>query len=439
MKGKTNDFTQVLNEIKSKSSLSEIISNYISLEKKGANHMAVCPFHQDTTPSLSISDSKGIYKCFVCGESGNSSATFVSKFNGISFAEGVKEVAEKVGVEWKGHFKIQQEKLDPIQKRGFEINEEANIFFKYNLKNNLGDKIKEYIDSRGLDEAMIERFDIGFSGNNLSDFLANKGFTEDEIIQFGFAKRKEDGGLYDYFIDRLMFPIRDHKSRIVGFSGRVVEESKYAKYLNSPETPVFKKDSVLFNFNEAKKNAHLKKEIIIVEGFMDVIALNKVGIENVVSTMGVSLTKKHSKLIRESTKRVLLAFDGDIAGINATIKTGKDLLIEGFEVNVVSMKGGKDFDDVVKQGQEKVYEILNNNLKFVNFYKKMIFKMLDQQGENVSFELFKELLKILAIYSKQYEPFTANRIIVEASEKYKIERELIDKEYNMYMKGEYRS
>ncbi len=420
-----NKLSELIKIIEEKSNVSDIISDYISLEKKGNNHVGLCPFHSDSNPSMSVSDQKGIFKCFVCG-AGGGAISFVQNYEGISFIDALKKVADKLKIDWRPYISQREKKINPEHKRGWEINQEALNFFKYNLSNTSDNRLLSYINERGLSKEIIDKFDIGYSSEGLSNFLLNKEFTEDEIVKYGLAKRREDTTLQDYFINRLIFTIKDKDGNIVGFSGRVTEDSKYVKYMNSPETPIFKKSQILYNLEKAKIAANLKGELIVVEGFMDVIALHKAGFDNSIATMGTAFTKQHNKIIKSITNNISLAFDSDVAGINATISTGKTLLNDGFNIDVISIPNGKDFDELLKLGVDKVKETLNDKQKFINFYKNMIYKKLDGQGDNVSFDVLKQLLAILSMND---DKFTASNIINEISEKYKIDKDILDEEY----------
>ncbi len=422
-----NKLSELIKIIEEKSNVSDIISDYISLEKKGNNHVGLCPFHSDSNPSMSVSDQKHIFKCFVCGAAGGA-ITFVKNYKGISYIDAVKEVADKLKIDWRPYITQRQRVIKPEIKRGWEINEEALNFFKYNLSNTKNQNIISYVESRGLTKDINDKFDIGYSQEGLSNFLLNKDFTEEEIIKYGLAKRREDTTLQDYFINRLIFTIRDYDGNIIGFSGRVMDSnSKYVKYMNSPETPLFKKSNVLYNVHNSKISGNLKSELIVVEGFMDVIALSKVGIENSIATMGTAFTNQHNKIISKITKNIVLAFDSDAAGINASISTGKTLLSDGLNVDVVSIPSGKDFDELLKLGKDEVTKTLSNKKSFVNFYKTLIYKKLDSQGDNVSFDILKGLMEILVMNG---DKFISSNIINETSEKYKIDKNILEDEYN---------
>ncbi len=420
-----NKLSELIKILEEKTNVSDIISDYISLEKKGNNHVGLCPFHSDSNPSMSVSDSKGIFKCFVCG-AGGGAISFVQNYEGISFIESLKKISGKIGVDWKQYITQREVKLDPVKVRGWEINQEALNFFKYSLKNTTNNSVKNYIAQRELDNEIIDIFEIGFSAEGLTNFLLNKNFTEDEIVKYGLAKRKEDTTLQDYFINRLIFTIKDEDGNIVGFSGRVIEDTKYVKYMNSPETPVFKKSNILYNFHSAKIAANLKKELIVVEGFMDVIALYKAGFKNAIATMGTAFTKDHNKKITSIVNDVVLAFDSDVAGINATISTAKNLLNQKLKIFVALVPNGKDFDELLKLGQEMVNKTLEERKLFIGFYKEMIFKKLDSQGNDASFDVIKELMKVLVHSDELYISKTINEI----AKRYEIDKEVIQGEFD---------
>ncbi|BDU67650.1 MAG: DNA primase [Candidatus Tyloplasma litorale] len=391
-----NNLKELIKIIEDKATISEVISDYISLEKKGNNYIGLCPFHPDTKPSMSVSDSKGIFKCFSCGK-GGSVISFVQLHEGISFIESLKKLSNKYKIDWTKYLSTYSIKRDINVDRGIEISNDALDFFKFNLKNNNSSKVKSYLEKRGITKEIIEKFNIGLSGDgkSLVNFLKLKKYSEEEIIKYGLGRRSEDSLIHDYFINRLMFSIYDSNGEIVGFSGRVFDNDKYAKYLNSPETPTFKKSNILYNLHNAKSEASLKKELIIVEGYMDVIALYKLGFKNSIATMGTALTRNHINAIKKISNNILLGFDSDVAGINATLSIGKELLKNNFNVNVIELDGVKDLDELLSKSKSKISKTLNSKVLFYEFYKKNTlskFKKIDKNNIN----LIKELISIIS-------------------------------------------
>lgn len=430
---------ELIKIIEDKSNIVDIVSDYISLEKKGNNYIGLCPFHTDSNPSLSVSNDKGIFKCFSCG-AGGGVITFIQNYEGISFIESVKKISEKYSIEWKDYITFKERKINPEEERAWEINREASNFFSYNIKNLNDKRVIKYLNKRNLNKDIIEKFKIGFSGKkgSLIKFLKSKNFSEEEIIKYGLSKRQDDETINDYFIDRLIFPIENSDGKISGFSGRVIEDVKFAKYLNSPETPVFKKSSILYNMHNAKISANLNKELIVVEGFMDVISLYKAGIYNSVATMGIALTNIHIKNMNRITTNITLSFDSDIPGINATILAGKKLLKEGMKVSVIEIRNGKDFDELLKLGKKEVNKTINNKKLFIDFFKEKIYKLIDFKKDlkdgTVDFDIIRKLLSVLAL-SK--DKMLINFNLNEISKKYNIDKLILQEEIDLNNKNQY--
>lgn len=426
------NLNELLKIIDTKVNIANIVGDYISLEKKGQNYVGLCPFHSDSNPSMSVSESKGIFKCFSCGAGGNV-INFVQNFEGISFIEAIKTICNKEDIDYKPFINEQVIKINPDLIKAWAINNDAYNFFKYTLDNS-EQKIKNYLNKRDITKKVIENFKIGFSGNGktLSNFLISKGYSEDEIIKYGLAKRKNDTTLIDYFINRIMFSIEDINGNIIGFSGRVIDnDDKYVKYLNSPETISFKKSNVLYNIANAKGTSSLKKELIIVEGFMDVIALYKADIVNVVGTMGTALTREHIKMISTITKNINLAFDNDVAGINATINNGKKLIEEKFNVSIIEVSEEKDFDDLYKLGIDKILNTIKERKPFIDYYKERIFKIIDVSNVVKRSELFEKLFEVISLYKDNQ--LIINSLANEIHSKYEIEKNVI---YNYIYKND---
>ncbi len=352
--------------------IEDIISEHVNLEKRGSNFFGLCPFHHDSNPSMSVSPTKKIYKCFSCGASGNT-ISFVQNINGITFIEAVKKLSERYGIDWtqylNSNFKIDSE--SEIIKR---INNELTKFYKYSLEQEIKSNkiLSKYLEQRKITKREIELFKIGFASKSdkIYDYLLKRGFEEKDILKVGILRNNE-GKLNSIFFNRIIFPILDENGDTLGFSGRNFKKEDNIKYLNSSENKVFRKSNILYNLNLAKKSIIQRKKVIIVEGFMDVIALNKIGIENVIATMGTALTVNHVKKIQNFTNNVILSFDSDKAGINASIQSYTKFSEMNFSTKFYWLSNGiKDFDELVNEKNKKITfeEIENESKDFVDFY-----------------------------------------------------------------------
>lgn len=362
-----------INRIRENADIVEIISSYIPLTPKGKNYFGVCPFHEDHSPSMSVSKEKGIYKCFSCGATGNV-FKFVSDFENISFPESVKRIAEKIGMPLKGVIEIQKSKKNDKE---YKLMELASLFFQNNLITQKGKEATEYLNERGLDEETRKEFQIGlsFDKNSLFEFLKKKKYQPSELVNLGLINQKE-WTYYDTFINRIIFPIHNLNGDVVGFTGRIyLPNSQPPKYLNSKETVIFKKGDILFNYHRAKDAVRLEKKLILVEGNMDAIRMYKSGIKNTVALMGTSLTSFQIKEIKKMRVPVILMFDNDDAGFLATYQNGVLLEKEHIQVLVVRLSGEKDPDEyIIKNGVDAIKENIKNAVSFLEFklsyYKK---------------------------------------------------------------------
>ncbi|NOQ50127.1 MAG: DNA primase [Mycoplasmataceae bacterium] len=428
-----NNLTELLNLIHQNVAIDEVISEHIHLEKKGNNYVGLCPFHQDSKPSLSVSPTKGIFKCFSCGAGGDAVA-FVKNYKGINFIDAVKEIATNNKIDWRDYLtEYKTKQVDPEVEKIIALNEAVLIFFKYNLDTLKDDDslLNKYLLSRNLLKQQIDTFELGYatSNNSLTKFLLKKGYSEEDILQAGVCKNY-DGDIKDYFINRLIFPIRDFNNKLVGFSGRIIEKSKYTKYLNSPETKAFKKSEIIYNLSQATSPISLKGFAIIVEGFMDVIAFDRNGIKNCLATMGTSLSKTHLFQLKKHTQNIILAFDNDTPGINATIKAGKELIKHQFDVKVFSIKDAKDIDEYSKnKSMSELNEELENVLKFIEFYKIQIEKAIDKKSMN--FELIRSFLRVLSSVNDELQ---TDFYLNEIAQEFNIDKSILLKEYQMISK-----
>lgn len=339
----------------------DVISEFVSLKKTGRGYMGVCPFHNDKGPSLSVSQEKQLYHCFGCGASGNI-VGFIMKIRNLDYIDAIKYLGERAGI------KIETEQQDPqklkteaVRNDVFQINIEAARYFLSNLFNIR--KAYDYFEKRGIDEKTIKKFGLGYSLDSyegLYKYLKNKGFKEEFILKAGLVSKKEDR-VYDRFRNRVMFPVFDVKTRIIGFGGRVLDDSK-PKYLNSPETPVFFKGTNLYGLNFVIKSG-LPEYIIVVEGYMDCISLHQHGVTNTVASLGTALTPDQARLLKRYCKNIYICYDSDAAGQTATLRGLNVLAQAGCDVKIISIPKGKDPDEFIKNfGVDEFKKLIENAL-----------------------------------------------------------------------------
>lgn len=350
----------VIKKVRESNDIVDVIGSYLPLTQKGKNYFAVCPFHDDHSPSMSISREKQIFRCFVCGATGNV-ITFVKDYERISFGEAVEILGKNAGIA-----------LDITKKRNanspykefYEIYNIATSYYKNNLNTKSGEKARIYLSDRKINKEVIDYFDIGLSLNGGLVTSLSKTYSKDKLISIGLAR----DGTKDLFTNRVMFTIKDNYGNPVGFSGRIYEESNDPKYINSKETMIFKKGSILYNFWRAKDFIRKKKEIIISEGFMEVIRLHTIGIDNAVALMGTSFTSEHLELIKNMKVDVVLNLDQDDAGKTATLTIGKMLESVGINPTVIIFSKHKDADElIVNEGRESFVNAYNNKVSFIDF------------------------------------------------------------------------
>lgn len=347
-------------DIQRKINIVDIVRDYVPLIQRGKNYFGICPFHDDHNPSMSVSNEKQMYKCFVCGAAGNV-FNFVKDYEKISYYEAVKKIADKAGISVSIDTNFKKNDNNKFSDQ-YEIYDISNKFYQNNLNTSLGKIARSYLEKRNISEDVIKKFQIGLSlnDNNLTKLLLKKGFDNDILVKSGIAV-KRDNNVYDIYRDRIMFPLWDINGKTIGFSGRIYEGNDQSKYINTMETDIFKKGSLLYNYDNARESILKQDEIIIVEGFMDVIRLYTIGIYNVVATMGTAITNEQVNLIRKLTKNVLLMFDGDSAGAKATgsfIEVSKDI---DFDIKIVRLEEDLDPDDyILKKGENKMKEHLSH-------------------------------------------------------------------------------
>ena len=358
-------FEERLN-IKNKVDIVDIVRDYVPLVQKGKNYFGICPFHDDHNPSMSVSPERKMYKCFVCGAGGDV-FNFVQNYEKISYNEAVQKVASKIGIDIKLDTNVK--KVDDKYIKQYEIYDISNKFYQNNLNTNLGKIARSYLKDRQITEEMIKHFQIGlsFSDNKLSKLLQNKGYDDNLLVKSGICV-KTNNGIYDIYRDRIMFPLWDINGKTNGFSGRIYEGNDQSKYINTMETDIFKKGTLLYNYHNAREHVLKDNKIIIVEGFMDVIRLYSIGIYNVVATMGTAVTKEQVNLIRKITNNVILMFDGDAAGKKATdsfIEVSSSL---DFNIKVVRLEENLDPDEyILNKGKDNMIYHLNNPKSIIDY------------------------------------------------------------------------
>lgn len=361
--------SEKINEIRQSVDIVDVIGTYLPLEKKGRNYVAICPFHDDSHPSMSISPERQIFMCFVCHHGGNV-FTFLKDYLKIPYIEAVKMVANIGNVDiskynLESRVKPVDQKLEPL----YRMHDEANKIYNHYLNTKLAIQAKEYLNNRKITDEIIETFEIGYAPNNhvLLKAFEKMNFNKVSMFESGLIIEASNG--YDRFTDRIMFPLHDASGRVVGFSGRIYKQSQNeSKYMNSPESSIFIKGDTLYNYHRVGEEARQAGYIIITEGFMDVIALYKAGIKNAVAIMGTALTHGHLNLLKRLSKTVYLCLDGDQAGRNATIKSIDILLSAGFIVKVVDLPDNLDPDEILdKRGIEELNAVIKRPLSSLDF------------------------------------------------------------------------
>ena len=417
---------ELLDEIKSKNDIVDIVSQYVVLKRAGRNYMGLCPFHKEKSGSFCVSPDKQIFHCFGCGVGGNV-FHFISKIENLNFKESVEMLANRAGVELPVSGNFEDDKLAKLKSRVYEVNKCAAEFYHENLYKPTAKPGQEYVKKRHLDNKTLKAFKIGYSGrfNELYTELKSKGFTEEEILASCLVNKNPDGKFIDRFRNRLMFPIFDTHERVIAFGGRVLDDRK-PKYINSPEDIVYSKGRHLFAFNIARK--YNSKTIIMVEGYMDAVSLHQRGIHNAVASLGTALTEAQGRLLRRSCEKVIIGYDADGAGQAATLRGLEILQNLGCDIRILQIEGAKDPDEfVVKYGPERFQMYVDKAISLVEFKVKMLKKSLDLDNVNDKIKFLNEVAKIVAKVENSME---REVYVDKISLEYKVSKDAIYAEIN---------
>ena len=391
-----------LDELNRRTPIEELVGQYVSLTRRGGNLFGLCPFHGEKTASFSVAPDKGIYYCFGCHKGGGA-INFIMEIEGLSYADAVRFLAKRAGLE------LPEDDRDNSQykkkERLWALCKESARFFHEQLKSPGARDVWDYIHKRGLSPSTVKRFGLGFAPNgwnNLMDAMTAKGFTKSELLEAGLVlQHKEKGTFYDRFRNRLMFPIIDVRGNVIGFGGRVMDDST-PKYLNSPETLIFNKRRNLFALNVVKKS---KSDcIILTEGYMDAIALHQYGFDCAVASLGTSLTQEHADLLSKYTNEVVLTYDGDQAGQNATQRAIPMLEKTGLRVKILRMQGAKDPDEFLKKFGADRFKLLLQGCENQAEYRLMsLQKQYDLNIDEQKVEFAKKAAELISTYSTAVE------------------------------------
>lgn len=395
---------ELIEEIRGRNDIVDVISSYVKLQKKGSNHWGLCPFHSEKSPSFSVHGGKQMYHCFGCGESGNV-YTFIMRYENYTFPEAVKVLAERAGVQLP-----ETEDTDEARRREnrrarlMEVNKEAAKFFYYQLRSPRGAVGYQYLKNRGLSDETMHRFGLGYAGKDggeLIAYLRQKGFEDDLIKEAGLANYSERRGLASQFWNRVMYPIQDGRHRVIGFGGRVMGEGE-PKYLNSPETPVFDKRRNLYGLNFARTSR--SGYMIICEGYMDVISMHQAGFHQAVASLGTAFTPEQALLLHRFTDTVLLAYDSDDAGVKAALRGIGILREAGLTGKVIDMRPCKDPDEFMKKmGKEAFQERIEKAENSFFFEIRILQSRFDMSDPEEKTNFHREIAKKLCQFTENVE------------------------------------
>ena len=417
---------EIIEEVRQSNDIIDVISQYVHLKRSGRNYFGLCPFHNEKSPSFSVSPDKQIFHCFGCGVGGNV-FTFLMKIEGINFIEAVQMLAEKSQIQLPTLANSGDSAKEELKAKVYQVNEFAAQYYHQKLYLPESKIAQEYVKKRKLSNETLKSFQIGFSGkfDELYRELVKHGFAEREILESGLVNKNEQGKFIDRYRNRLMFPICDVRGRVIAFGGRVLDDSK-PKYINSPENVVYSKGRHLFGLNVAKKGDI--KKLLIVEGYMDVISLHQRGITNVVAPLGTALTQQQGWLLRKNTEQIILSFDSDGAGQTAINRSLEILQNMGCDLRVLQMEGAKDPDEyIIKYGNARFQNLIEKALSLVEFKVKQLKQNLDLDNTVDKIKFLNEIAKLIAKIDNSME----REVYIEKIAKtYEVSKEAIYAEVN---------
>lgn len=414
----------LIEEIRMKNDIVDVISGYVKLQKKGNSYFGLCPFHNEKSPSFSVSPGKQMYYCFGCGEGGNV-FTFLMRYENDTFQEAVKILAQKAGVELpEAEYTVEEKKKQTLKAMILEVNKEAAKFFYHQLRSENGISGYEYFKGRGLADKTIVKFGLGYSlkySDSLYRYLKEKGYSDEILKETGLIKYSEKG-VYDAFWNRVMYPIMDNSNRVIGFGGRVLGEGK-PKYINSQETKVFDKSRNLYGLNFARMTR--RPNFIICEGYMDVIALHQAGFDNAVAALGTAFTSQHAALIKRYTDNVLVTFDSDGAGVKAALRAIPILRGAGLAIRVINMRPYKDPDEFIKNlGTEEFEKRIEEAENAFLYEVRQMKSGYDMKNPDERNRFYNEVAKKLLTFSDEVE----RKVYIDSvCEEFMIPKESMDK------------
>ncbi len=386
---------EILEEVRDTNDIVEVISQYVHLKRSGRNYFGLCPFHNEKSPSFSVSPDKQIFHCFGCGVGGNV-ITFISRIEGIGFKEAIENLAERANIKLPVLENNIDSKKEELKSKVYKVNAFAAEYYHKRLYKKESQIGQEYIKKRKLNNETLESYKIGFSGNfdELYQALKKQGFGEQEILESGLVNKNENGTYIDRYRNRIIIPILDERGRVIAFGGRVLDDSK-PKYINSPENVVYSKGKHLFGLNVAKKGD--TKKLLIVEGYMDAISLHQRGITNVVASLGTALTQSQGWLLRKNAEQVILGFDSDGAGQTAIIRAMEVMQNMGCDMRVLQMTGAKDPDEyVIKYGSANFQKIMDNAISLIEFKVKVLKQDLNLDNVADKIKFLNEIAKLIS-------------------------------------------